>query len=345
MDISVVVVARNEEKNIISCLDALIAQDYAAGAFEILVVDGESTDRTAAIAQERYSRSGKVRLVKNKKKRIAAARNIGIKESRYPFIAFTDADCVVPADWLSALQAAYIRSVEFDVATVAVGGANIPPSGGSVFQQALGMYLDSGLGTLNSPQGRNFAHVRAVTSLSCTNVLYRKEALVEAGGFDERLGNIGEDLDMNMRLKKRGYTLYFIPRLAVTHALRPDLHSWLRNMAVYGAGRAVVTFKHRAFLNPFFLLPFMFAAGILVVAAGLVRPVFMLPAFYCVVMFVYTGIVAVKKKKAALCLHLLTIFIGTQCVYSMALLIKTAAILVSWRSWKNHWCGYEGSAG
>ncbi len=49
--VSVIVVTRNEEKNISRCLESLIAQDYPKDRYELIVVDGASTDRTQRICQ------------------------------------------------------------------------------------------------------------------------------------------------------------------------------------------------------------------------------------------------------------------------------------------------------
>jgi hypothetical protein len=92
--VSVVVPAYNAEATLAACLGSLSRLDYPA--FDIIIVDDGSRDATAAIA-----RSFRCRLLRNEKNVGArAARNRGAAEAGGDVLAFTDADCVVPADWL-----------------------------------------------------------------------------------------------------------------------------------------------------------------------------------------------------------------------------------------------------
>lgn len=326
MDISVVILAYNEEKNIGECLRAVLNQKYTSGEWDVLVIDGDSTDDTVKIVQEIQKTSARIRLLSNKKRKIASGRNLGLTESRYPFVAFTDADCIVSEDWLNKLSKGYKNMLVSDDKPAGVGGGNIPPELSSRFQQALGLYLDSFLGSFNSPQGRNFSEIRKVESLACLNALYKKEALMEVGGFDENMGNIAEDRDMNIRLRKHGYSLYFIPDTSVFHKLRNDLIGWMKNMALYGRGRAVISFKHNLFLNPFFILPMIFILSMILVPLGFFNSLFFSPLLYFPFIFSYALAISIKNKKLNLFPDALAIFIATHFVYSFNLLFKSFAI-------------------
>ena len=277
MDISVVVLTLNEEHNIAECLESILRQRYDRGRWEVIVVDGGSTDQTLSIVERYRQGDDRVRIARNTKTQIAPGRNVGLRESTYPFVAFTDADCTVPDGWLEGLQQAWVDLAREEAGLAGVGGGNVPPdapSGG--FLDALGIYLDSFLGAFNSPQGRNFGKPTMVDSLACLNVLYRKQSVLAVSGFDEAMGNIAEDLDLNLRLKAAGHRLYFVPNLAVHHKLRPTLRDWLRNMAIYGDGRAKVTCKHRMYCSPFFVLPTLFLGSMM-----LVRSVSPVPSSCC----------------------------------------------------------------
>lgn len=101
MLVSVVVPAFNEEKYIRRCLDALMRQEHSHFDFEIIVVDGNSTDRTREIARE-YA----VRVIVQGRRGIAEARQIGFEAAHGEIIASTDADSIPPKDWLVRLVAA-----------------------------------------------------------------------------------------------------------------------------------------------------------------------------------------------------------------------------------------------
>lgn len=97
MKISVVVPALNEEKYIEACLNSLINQKEKAD--EILVIDNNSTDLTATIVKK-----FPVKLIKEKKQGMIQARNRGFNEAKYEIIARTDADSIVPPDWIKQIK-------------------------------------------------------------------------------------------------------------------------------------------------------------------------------------------------------------------------------------------------
>lgn len=100
---SVVVAARNEELTIASCLAALLAQDYPAARFNIVVVDDHSEDATAERVREIASLRPGVRLIEAQAARAtpgkASALALGIELSDSDVILTTDADCVPPVGW------------------------------------------------------------------------------------------------------------------------------------------------------------------------------------------------------------------------------------------------------
>lgn len=96
MSVSVVVIAKNEEKYIERCLKQLKNQTLRP---EIIVVDGHSIDRTFSIAK-RYAD----KVVKDNNKGVADARNIGWKIAKYDIIAYCDADCIPPKDWIENIS-------------------------------------------------------------------------------------------------------------------------------------------------------------------------------------------------------------------------------------------------
>ena len=322
MDISVVILTYNEEKNIDDCLNSVLNQKYFNGRWEALVVDGNSTDNTIKIIKDKQKESDHISLLNNKNRKIASGRNIGIRESLYPFIAFTDADCIVPDNWLYRLSQEYEKLLTVDDRTTGVGGGNMPLAESNNFQKALGLYLDSFIGCFNSPQGRNFSQIKKVDSLACLNVLYNKQILGKVGGFDEEMGNIAEDLNLNLRLKENGYNLYFIPNISVEHKLRPNLTSWLKNMALYGKGRAIISHKHNLYSNFFFILPLLFAVSIILIPLCLVNPIFFLPLLYFPVICFYVLGIVIKKRNNLLFVDTLIIFVSTHFVYAFNLLSK-----------------------
>ena len=98
--VSVVVPAFNAEKLIERCLESL--KNQTVSPYEIIVVDNNSTDRTAAIA-EQYG----VIVVKESRQGIAWARDAGFLKASGDIIARCDADCVTPKTWVETITKYY----------------------------------------------------------------------------------------------------------------------------------------------------------------------------------------------------------------------------------------------
>ncbi len=97
MKVSVVIPAYNEEKYIKACIDSIINQQEPAD--EIIVVNNNSTDSTVDIAGQ-YP----VRIVNEEEQGMIQARNRGFNEAQYDIIARTDADTIVPPDWIAKIK-------------------------------------------------------------------------------------------------------------------------------------------------------------------------------------------------------------------------------------------------
>lgn len=101
IDVSVVAPFYNTERYIRPCIEGLLQQDYPRDAYEIIMVDNNSTDGSARIAAE-YP---EIQVLVEPKQGEAVARNRGIRKARGDVIASIDSDCVAREDWLSGLVA------------------------------------------------------------------------------------------------------------------------------------------------------------------------------------------------------------------------------------------------
>jgi glycosyltransferase involved in cell wall biosynthesis len=111
--ISVIVAARNEEKNLPALLQSLAEQDYPTHLFEIIIIDDHSTDKSTNIVQsfplanlqylslQQELQGSETHAYKK------AAISAAIRKSKGALIVTTDADCVVPPQWLSNIAAYY----------------------------------------------------------------------------------------------------------------------------------------------------------------------------------------------------------------------------------------------
>jgi len=279
MKVSVVIPCFQEEKTIRPCLESLLALDYADD-YEILVVENGSTDRTADIVRDIQRRSPLVRLIDEAKRGTAAARNTGVRGARFDHIAFVDADCTVPPDWLSLLARSFDAAKSTAGDLVAVGGRNIAPPQAAPFVKAIEIALDSFAGSFNRVQGRQLRRPAFVSSLSLANAFFGRESILAVGGFDESLRSEAEDADLNFRLAEAGGKFLYVPDSYVWHNMRSSPKSWFRNMFRYGKGRARLLKRHRGMRHPVFLLPVVFLPAMLSVSLAWLSPVFLLPLLY-----------------------------------------------------------------
>jgi glycosyltransferase involved in cell wall biosynthesis len=115
--ISVVVAARDEEKNITNCIQSLLKQDYPIDKFEILIVDDFSTDNTAELVKKFETSETNLKYLSSTAKRLEKiivsykreAIQTGINASKGKYILLTDADCIVPPSWITTFSEQFIK--------------------------------------------------------------------------------------------------------------------------------------------------------------------------------------------------------------------------------------------
>ncbi len=181
--ISVVIPTLNEEKFVRMCLESLKKQDYK-GEYEIILVDGHSTDKTASIAKEYTDR---VLLLPPKGP--GMARNYGATQAKYPVVAFIDADCLAPPNWLSRVEEDFR-----DPKLVGLGGVLRPQEG---------LALDKVMFKVNSDWWVRLSAIFGIYQLYGNCCAYRKDKFFELKGFDTNV-SFWEDTELSMRMKKIG---------------------------------------------------------------------------------------------------------------------------------------------
>lgn len=195
--VSVLIPAHNEEKFIGRCIASVLATGWPAKQLEILVIDHESTDDTAAVARE----SGAHVISADRGKKIGAVRNIGLLTATGEFVAFVDADCTVPGSWLSSA----IKILVSDPRVGAVGGGPaLAPADGTWVERCL------------APTRRTSMVCATATTLTTCSIVSRRELLCDLGNFNEKVIS-GEDDDISNRIRERGLILIATSDCRVVH--------------------------------------------------------------------------------------------------------------------------------
>jgi len=209
--VSVVVVNYNGKHLLKDCLGSLFALDYPGDALEIIMVDNVSSDGSSHFVRKNYP---SVKILNNASNNYCQALNLGIKSSVGDFVVTLNNDTWVKKDWL--LELVKVAILNKDIAGV---GSKILFEDGrinSVGHKMLPNYYWSDLGFKEDDQGQ-FDNITEVESICGASSLYRKSCLEDVGLFDEDFQMYLEDVDINLRLRNKGYKIYFSPKSIVYH--------------------------------------------------------------------------------------------------------------------------------
>ncbi len=105
VDISIIIAAKNEEKNIPSLIESLSSLNYPAEKYEVIIVDDESDDKTYSTVLNLISKKNNFRVIKSVAKTLPGkkgALTIGIEEAQFDYIIITDADCQHSKEWIAS---------------------------------------------------------------------------------------------------------------------------------------------------------------------------------------------------------------------------------------------------
>lgn len=254
--ISVIIAARNAQATLARCLDAATSLDHPS--YEVIVVDDGSTDATPEVGGAYPG----VRVIRMPPAGPARARNVAIGRARGAIVAFTDSDCVPEASWLRELEKGFAGP---EVA--GVGGDQISPEDDTPFAREVQEFF-KGIGFLTDYIKTSATLVETEHNPSC-NAAYRKEVLEKVGGFAESLWP-GEDLDLDIRIRSRGYKLLYNPAARVAHYRPRTYRDLARMMRRYGACQWPLMQRY-GFFRKIYYLPLFLTAGVVFLAGVLLR--------------------------------------------------------------------------
>jgi glycosyltransferase involved in cell wall biosynthesis len=195
--LSIVIPARNEERHIRKCLDAIAAQTIKPD--EVIVVDNDSSDKTAEVARSYPF----VKVLHEPKKGIVFARDRGFDAVKSDIIARLDADTVLPPTWVARVLKFYSEPDNWHKAV----------TGGCYFYN-----LHTGHLTGRSYDLVVFRFNRLLLGHYFpwgSNSALPREAWAKVRGEVCQKANIHEDLDLGFHLNKAGYKIEYKSNLRV----------------------------------------------------------------------------------------------------------------------------------
>jgi len=225
MRISVVMTAYNEEEYLPKSLKSVFSQDFPKEDFEVIVVDNNSTDKSAEIAK-----SFGARVISEKTQGYVFALERGMREAKGDIVAATDSDTIVATDWLFQIA----KSFEDPKVVAVTGMADLRNL--SFFTRILsylGFYLFV-----------KFNFLIGKPHLSGFNFALRRETLEKAGGINTEY-KMSPDVEIGLRIKKYGKVVFNTKMLAHTSSRRWK-EGYLSTTMMYLKGYFWTVWLHKA---------------------------------------------------------------------------------------------------
>jgi glycosyltransferase involved in cell wall biosynthesis len=255
-DVTVVIPARNAERLLPACMESALRERPRA----VIVVDGESTDRTTEIAREQG-----VLVVSDKGQGLPVARKLGAELAETPYVALVDADVVFPVGALRRLRAEFEED-----------GYNA---------------LQAGLLSVGGPRywGRALAQHhrwgRSKNWFGLAATMFDRSTLLRIG-FDRQFTS-GEDIEVRWRLQREGVSIGVSKRTFVTHRFGDDSFAYARlQFDMDGRGLGKMVRKHGWRAAPLLALPVAAAVRGISLSLARLQPQW-IPYYVCFALFNY----------------------------------------------------------
>jgi glucosyl-dolichyl phosphate glucuronosyltransferase len=230
--VSVVVCTYNRAGILKHCLHSLVEQDAAKNIFEVIVVDNNSNDNTAKVAQIFVENNINFRVLYEKEQGLSHARNRGLKEARTNHVAYLDDDAKALRNYINRMIWV-IDNFDFD----AFGGRYVP------------WYLVPRPKWFLDGYGSNGYKLEKIGILKDDFIdggvsVFKKKALESLGGFSTDLGmrggkiSYGEETNLQIKMRKIGLKIGFDPDLVVEHLVdKYKYHFYWFLKSAYANGR------------------------------------------------------------------------------------------------------------
>jgi succinoglycan biosynthesis protein ExoA len=233
--VSVLVPCRNEVHSIERCINNVCSFDRPPGGFEVIVIDGMSTDGTREILFRLKSQYSDLVVIDNPAKIVPRAMNLGIQHARGEYIVRADARCIHPKSYLCDL-------VELSERTGAdnVGGVLVPELGNTYTQEAVALAYKSRIAMGGALRDRgDFIGETDTVYGGC----FKRKRLLEVGMYDEAMVR-NQDDELSFRLRERGGKIIQDGRIKVQYYPRSSFWHLFKQFMQYGYWKVSVIKKH-----------------------------------------------------------------------------------------------------
>lgn len=228
--VSAIICTHNRDHYLGLAIDSLLSQNF--DAFEVVVVDNASSDRTREVVEARLNDS-RLKYVYEPITGLSVARNTGAQAARGSILAYLDDDAIATPHWLAHLYNAYQSDEKL---AIAGGKVTLLWVEGMVPPMWLSDSLAGNLGAYDLGSTMVYVDRPGLTPRGL-NYSIRREFLEQIGGFDLNLGRVGknllsnEELHMTSLALQAGWHVAYLPDALVAHHVAPERvnQSWFLN--------------------------------------------------------------------------------------------------------------------
>jgi len=293
--VSVVIPCHNEEKFIAKCLDSVLQQDYPKEKMEILVINGDSKDKSKEIIETYSKRYPFIKLLENPKRFTPFAFNIGIKNAKNEIIVIMGAHAGYKKDYISKCIETLIKYEADNVG----GVLKTISANNKIVTKSITECLSNFFGVGNSHFRKNLNKITKVDTVfgGC----YQKEIFKKIGLFNESLVR-SQDMELNIRLKKANGKILLNPEIITYYYPKSKLKDFfLHNIkdgiwAIYPFKFVKIPLKLRHYI-PLIFITSLLITGFLGIFHPLLFFVFLfIISFYLIVSLYFSARIAYNNK-------------------------------------------------
>lgn len=212
--ITLIICTYNRDKYLPEALESIRKQTIDATAFQLVIVDNNSTDNTALIAKNFITANPhlNVKYAFETNKGLSFARNRGIQEAEAPIICYVDDDAILSPGYLNAMIDFYTNHPQ----AVGGGGKVIPKYENGNEPAWMNKYLNGFVGKVDHGTVIKRFNDKMKYPAGC-NMTYKKDILLKAGGFNNELTFRSDDKYIFYKVTALSDEIYFIPDAYVRH--------------------------------------------------------------------------------------------------------------------------------
>lgn len=256
--ISALLVTRNEQAYVGKAMLSLINQTYPKDKYEIIIIDGESTDDTLTITgnliNQYRTETFDIRVINNPKHILSAGWNLGIKEAKGKYVVRIDAHAEAAEDFLEK----NVKTILAVTDAVCVGG-KLTTMSLDCDDNIISKVLSSPFGVGNSS-----FRVSDEAGYADTAVygLYGKDIFERVGYFDEKYVR-NQDIELHSRIRAAGGKFYFNPQIKCIYYSRNTVNKMVKQAFGNGKWNMVLLKNQKSALSLRHLVPFVFVLFIM----------------------------------------------------------------------------------